>query len=316
MTKPKVTVCIPAYNCAAFISEAIESVLNQTFADFELLILDDYSTDDTAQIVTSYAATDSRITFRVNEINLGVVANWNLCLDTAQGKYIKYLFGDDVLSSNEALQRMVAVLDADSTVSLVASARNIIDTGSEIVKRISWFADDAIVHGTDVICRCLSAQRNLIGEPSVVMFRKSQASRGFNGIYSQLVDLEMWFHLLEQGKYAHIGESLSSFRVHPGQQTKINVQNLVHIDEFLSVFATYLDKSYVKLGKYSKKYLFYNQNYRIWKQYKRRKITKQQALTKISFHFEPWKFLLLVPFYKICSPIWKLRRLVSELMGR
>ncbi|HEX2767864.1 MAG TPA: glycosyltransferase family 2 protein, partial [Geobacteraceae bacterium] len=246
MNDPLVTVCIPAYNCARFIADAIDSVLNQRFAGFELLIIDDCSTDSTAEIARSYAARDSRIIFKVNDKNLGMVANWNLCLETAQGKYIKYLFGDDLFSSNEALQRMASVLDNDSMISVVASGRNIIDAKSNFVKKVSSFADGTLVDGTYVISRCLSAQRNLVGEPSIVMFRKSQAMRGFNAEYGQLVDLEMWFHLLEQGKYAHIGESLSSFRVHPDQQSEKNVQNLLHIDEYFMLLKAYLDRPYVK----------------------------------------------------------------------
>lgn len=316
MNNPTVTVCMPAYNSARFIADAIESVLNQSFAGFELLIIDDCSTDSTAEIASYYAVRDSRIIFKVNDKNLGMVANWNLCLETAQGKYIKYLFGDDVLSSNEAIQRMASVLDNDSTISIVASGRNIIDAESNFLKRVSFFADGTLVEGTHVISRCLSVQRNLVGEPSVVMFRKGQAIRGFNAEYNQLVDLEMWFHLLEQGKYAHIGESLSSFRVHPDQQTKKNVQNLVHLDESFLLFKSYLDRPYVKLSRYTKKFLFYSQNYRIWKHFKKHEITRQQALAKISAHCEPGRFLLLIPLYKIYSPLWKLRCLFGDLTVR
>jgi len=316
MNNPTVTVCIPAYNCARFIADAIESVLNQSFADFELLIIDDCSTDNSKEIINSYADRDSRIIIKVNDKNLGMVANWNLCLETAQGKYIKYLLSDDVLSSKEALQRMVSVLDADSMISVVASGRNIIDAESEYIKKVSYFADGTLVDGKHVISRCLFAQRNLIGEPTVVMFRKSQANRGFNAEYSQLVDLEMWFHLLEQGKYAHIGESLSSFRVHPDQQTKKNVQNLVHLDELFLLFKSYLDRPYVKLSRYTKKFLFYRQNYRIWKKFKKHEITRQQALAKISAHCEPGEFFLLIPLYKIYNPVWKLRCLFGDLTAR
>jgi glycosyltransferase involved in cell wall biosynthesis len=77
MNNSTVTVCIPAYNCSRFIADAIESVLNQSFAGFELLIIDDCSTDNTAEIAGSYAARDSRIIFDVNDKNLGMVANCN-----------------------------------------------------------------------------------------------------------------------------------------------------------------------------------------------------------------------------------------------
>src|SRR6185369_13911842 len=118
----KVSVCIPTYNYGNYIAETIESVLAQNYSDFELLIIDDGSTDRTAEIVDSYARQDPRIRLIVNEVNLGMVENWNSCLEQAKGEYIKFVFGDDLLASPDALGRMTALLDNDNTVSLVCSA--------------------------------------------------------------------------------------------------------------------------------------------------------------------------------------------------
>ena len=139
MLTPRVSVCIPAYNNAHFLAEAIESVLNQTFEQFELLIIDDCSTDATREIADAYAANDDRIVFHANSVNLGMVANWNACLQQSRGEYIKYLFGDDLLASPDALLNMVTVLDGDPAVSLVASARNLIDEHSAKVGTVSSF---------------------------------------------------------------------------------------------------------------------------------------------------------------------------------
>src|SRR5437667_3511518 len=86
---PAVSVCIPAYRGAAHIGEAIESVLAQSFADFELVVVDDASRDDTAAVVARYR--DPRIRFLRNERNAGVQANWNRCLELARGRYFKPL---------------------------------------------------------------------------------------------------------------------------------------------------------------------------------------------------------------------------------
>src|SRR6185369_11714393 len=121
MTHCKVSVCIPTYNYAAYLAETIESILAQNFADFELLIIDDNSTDDTRAVVEPYAQQDPRIRFSVNPKNLGMVQNWNHCLAQARGEYIKYVFGDDLLASPDTLGRMVGLLDDDGAVSLVCS---------------------------------------------------------------------------------------------------------------------------------------------------------------------------------------------------
>ena len=180
MSNPKISVCIPSYNCAPFLADAIDSVLAQSYSDFELLIIDDCSTDSSAEIIAGYAERDPRIVFLRNESNLGMVANWNRCIELARGEYIHYLFADDLFASPECLDKMLRVIESDPAISLVVSARNIIDEDSRIKRVASHFRDKKIAPGTEVIRRCLYEARNLIGEPSVVMFRKSQALRGFN----------------------------------------------------------------------------------------------------------------------------------------
>ena len=102
---PKISVCIPTYEYAHYIPFAIESILSQRFADFELIIVDDCSRDNTGEVVRRFQY-DKRVLFERNERNLGLVANWNKCLAVAKGEYMKFVFADDMLASNEALGRM------------------------------------------------------------------------------------------------------------------------------------------------------------------------------------------------------------------
>ena len=95
---PKVSVVMPAYNAEKYIREAIDSVLAQTFTDFEFIILDDGSTDATAAIIQSYE--DDRIRFCPNERNMGVAATLNRALKLAQGEYIARMDADDVSYKN------------------------------------------------------------------------------------------------------------------------------------------------------------------------------------------------------------------------
>src|SRR3954453_9924295 len=92
---PKVSVLIPTYNYARYLSEAIESVLEQEFQDYEVVIVDDCSQDESEEVIRRYAARDGRIRFHFNRPNLGMVANWNYCLSLARGEYVQFLFGDD-----------------------------------------------------------------------------------------------------------------------------------------------------------------------------------------------------------------------------
>jgi len=301
----KVTVCIPTYNYASFIAETIESILSQNFTDYELLIVDDNSTDNTVSVVEPYVRRDPRIRFIVNPSNLGMVENWNYCLNLAEGEYIKYVFGDDLLASPDAIGRMASLLDADSSVSLVCSARNFINDRSEVINMVSRFEKTGVLHGTDVINLCLIRQGNLIGEPTVVMFRKEQASRGFRLNYRQIVDLEMWFHLLEQGAFAYIKEPLCSFRIHERQQTVKNRENLSDLNDVFYLLDDYLHKEYITLSPFMKKYMKYDHLYGIWKLYKKRKISREAAADLINSNFSFFSFKCWYPFYKVFKPCFK-----------
>jgi glycosyltransferase involved in cell wall biosynthesis len=218
--QPKISVLIPTYNYARFLPEAIESVLAQEFRDFELLIVDDDSSDDTTKVVQPFCARDPRIRFTVNSSNLGMVNNWNHCLEQARGEYVKYLLGDDKLCHPQTLGKMAALLERHPTATLAASARVILDEKSRVLD-VYRDLSDGCHNGRKIITRYLMENgKNLVGEPSAVLFRKSDARRGFDPQYRQIVDVEMWFHLLEKGDLAYTREPLCAFRSHSLQQTE------------------------------------------------------------------------------------------------
>ncbi len=216
----KVSVCIPTYNYGRFISDAMDSALLQTFRDFELVVVDNCSTDNTKEIVERYAAFDGRIKFFSNEANLGMVENWNRCLQHASGEYVKILCADDLLEPT-CLEKSVSVLDNYPDVAIVTSARRIATENLEPIDVISNFHKFAIRPGLEIIRRSLVLNpKNIIGEPTAVLFRNKDAKRGFDTRYKQIVDLEMWLHLLERGAFAYIPEELCVIRQHGNQATR------------------------------------------------------------------------------------------------
>jgi glycosyltransferase involved in cell wall biosynthesis len=245
MTSPRVSVLIPTFKYARYLPEAIESVLGQQFADFELLISDDCSGDGSAEILMEYAARDPRIRAIVQEKNLGMVQNWNWCLSQARGVYVKYLFGDDKLARPDALGKMVAMLEANPGAALAVCARLILDEQSKVVEVSDHFGVAGVHGGAESMFQCLS-RGNVIGEPTVVMFPRECAARGFSVSYRQLVDLEMWLHLLEHGSLVYTREPLCAFRKHPLQQTESNKPSLVHQDEHLRLALDYCDSPALK----------------------------------------------------------------------
>mgnify|MGYP001332565159 CR=1 FL=1 len=236
---PKISVLLPTYNYARFLPSAIESILAQTFRDFELIIADDASPDHTAEILAHYAARDARIRPHIHRTNLGMVPNWNWCLQQARGDYIKFLFADDLLAAPDALAQQAALLDAHPRATLAASPRLLIDSHNNLTG--CW--DDlapGLHAGTPLIARCLRTRRNLIGEPSAVMFRRRDANRGFDSSLRQIVDLEMWFHLLLRGDLVYTQTPLIAFRRHAAQQTAVNHRHHTPELEMIALLQRYL----------------------------------------------------------------------------
>jgi glycosyltransferase involved in cell wall biosynthesis len=135
MKQVKVSVCIPVYNGAKYIKEAINSALNQSFQDFEIIVVDNKSTDNSLEIVR--AITDSRIRIFENESNLGMLGNWNKILTLANGEYIKILPADDALYP-DCLRLQCEVLDQDleKKISLVCGRKNVVDADGKVLLRL------------------------------------------------------------------------------------------------------------------------------------------------------------------------------------
>jgi glycosyltransferase involved in cell wall biosynthesis len=215
---PLVSVCIPAFRGADHIRFTVDSVLAQSLADFELIVVDDNSPDDTAQIVAEYR--DPRIKLLRNDRNLGPEGNWNRCLAEARGRYFKLLPQDDVLAA-DCLERQVAVLETDTMqrIALVFCARDIVDTHGRklLVRRYPGSASGSIP-GQQVVRRCIRHGTNLIGEPGSVLFRRSLATEvgPFDASAPYVVDLDYWCRLLAKGDAFYLPQTLVSFRVSAG----------------------------------------------------------------------------------------------------
>ena len=212
---PKLTVAIPTYRGAQFLGAAMQSVLAQTFRDFELLVINDNSPDDTEAVVRRFD--DPRVRYLRNPDNLGPQGNWNRCLDLARGCYFKLLPHDDLLMPN-CLARQVGVLDADSAqqVALVFSAREVLaPDGRVLMQRGYPGAAEGRIDGRDVLRACVRRGTNLVGEPGAVMFRKALAEQigPFDATNPYVIDLDYWFRLLAHGGAYFCDEALASFRV-------------------------------------------------------------------------------------------------------
>lgn len=223
--KPIVSICIPTYNGEKYLKECLNSVLAQTFSDFEVLIVDDQSSDNTLCITQEYAKKDNRIRVIRNDKNLGLVGNWNRCVELASGEWIKFVFQDDLIAPT-CLEKMLAANKSNS--SIIFCYRNFIfeeGTPEQIRQCYDNFVSaeklfpKSIEISADDYCKAVLngiLSDNFIGEPTVVMLHRNIFHKFgvFNANLAHICDFEFWTRVAVHTGITCVPETLATFRVH------------------------------------------------------------------------------------------------------
>lgn len=211
MSVPSITVLMPVYNGEKYLREAIDSILQQTFADFELLIINDGSTDKSEEIILSYS--DSRISYVKSEKNIKLIATLNKGIELAQGKYIARMDADDV-SLPHRLQIQFDFMEQNSGVAVCGSWFKVLGDGG---KEVKYFSNH------DEIMMKMLYQCHLC-HPTVIM-RKSILENfvvKFDARFLHAEDYEFFTRIGEKFKLANIQEVLLSYRHH---EQSVSFQN-------------------------------------------------------------------------------------------
>jgi glycosyltransferase involved in cell wall biosynthesis len=202
---------VPSFNAAPYLGAAIESVLRQSFEDFELVISDDASDDATPEVCAAF--TDSRLRVVRSEQRLGQAGNWNRCVELATGEYVILLHADDELEP-EYLARAVGTLDDHHDVGLVHCAAQHIDTAGHPLTVQSPLDRDTIDR-EDVILRRLLLDGCLINPAGVLVRRRVYDEVGpFTDQIVWGVDWHMWIRIALRVPVAYLAEPLSLYRQH------------------------------------------------------------------------------------------------------
>ena len=225
ITMPRVSVIIPTYNCQTYIAEAVESVLAQTYQDFELIVIDDGSTDNTRQVLEPYL---DRIIYLYQE-NQGESVARNRGIQVAQGEYIAFLDSDDLWLLHK-LERQVAVMDALPEAVLVYSYSYAINASRE---RISHRGSNRVGQGETGLHSVFEqlVTNNFISNPGTVMVRKQilESMTPFDPALQWGEDWDLWLRLSLKGPFAFVPEPLACYRIRqPGRRLRIEAS-----DEFV-----------------------------------------------------------------------------------
>lgn len=222
---PIVSVIMPVYNCEKYIQEAVESILNQTYTNFELLIIDDCSTDKTVSIINNFK--DPRIKLNVKEKNTGYTNSLNYGLTIAIGKYIARMDGDDI-SLPERFEKQVSFLEENQDVVLCGTAYKIMHN-----KRYITFPEKH-----DLI-KVRMLKGNQIAHPSVVIRASilKEHHLEYNPKMEPAEDYDLWTRMLCLGKFHNLQEPLLNYRIHEKQVStqfkNIQLANDIDIKLFL-----------------------------------------------------------------------------------
>lgn len=212
MYQPLVSIAIPCYNCSAFIADTIRSVTNQTYSNWELLIIDDGSKDNTLDIVSQF--TDHRISVVSDGLNKGLPARLNESIKWAHGEYYARMDADDIMHKDRLL-RQVMYLQAHPEIDVLGCSAYIINGKNQILRKRIVKGTTGFIHPT-VIAKTPWFKKNLYDEE----MKRSQ-------------DVELWMRTKGNSKFANMEECLFYYREEGVPQVKKYVQTqLLHIKRF------------------------------------------------------------------------------------
>lgn len=218
MPAPTISVALPVYNGERYLGAAIESVLAQTRADFELVICDNASTDGSDAIARGYAARDPRIRCFRNDKNIGAARNFCRAFELSGGRYFRWLAADDLMAS-AALERCAAVLDAQPDVVLASTAAEMIGEHGE---RLRLYDSPQQLAQPEALERLKAAQQQdpwciaVYGLMRREVLQRTALLESFSGS-----DLTLLAELSLHGRFAEVSEVLFSRRVHPGAYSSV-----------------------------------------------------------------------------------------------
>lgn len=205
--EPTVTVAIPVYNAELYLREALESVLSQSYEDFEVIVINDGSTDGSLAILREYEASDSRVRV-ISRDNMGLITTLNEIIDNARGDYIARMDADDICMPDR-FERQIKFLKENPQVVCVGSKTLLIDDRGYPIcpfheSKDHLAADAANMAGKTSICH-----------PTAMMRREAVIRvGGYHKKYKHAEDIDLWLRLAETGEIYSMGEILLKYRQH------------------------------------------------------------------------------------------------------
>lgn len=234
--KPTISVCVPTYNGVGYLAQCFDGILSQSFTNFEVVVCDDQSSDDTLGLARMLAKGDARFRFISNPERLGLVRNWNNCVAQARGEWIKFVFQDDVIFPS-CIEKLLAACQKHRKVFAFCEREFIFEDGSTqatsdwLIRHGQWlhceYRTRPVITQVEAIRTAVRGlEHNMVGEPTVTLIKRSvfEEIGCFDEALIQLCDVEFWSRVLITYGAAFVPERLAAFRVHPCAASALNYE--------------------------------------------------------------------------------------------
>ena len=214
--KPKISVIMPVYNASRYLHEAIQSILNQTFSDFELIILNDNSTDNSLEIIQEFVKKDNRIILINKTQNIGPALLRNEGFESSNGEFIALMDADDI-AYPKRFEKQVSVFNNDSEIGVCGTWYTMFgeDIKDYIFKQNEFHED----------IKVKLLYENCIGNPTAMIRKSVLHNQKYNPEMVPIEDYDLWTRLINNTKFYNIQESLLSYRWHDTNTTKLKEEN-------------------------------------------------------------------------------------------
>jgi glycosyltransferase involved in cell wall biosynthesis len=218
MSVPSISVLLPAYNSEAFLAKAIQSVLDQDYRDFELLVINDGSTDGTEAVIRSF--TDPRIRYVFNETNSGLIFTLNKGIELAKGKYIARMDADDICLPDRFMQQYT-MLENNPAISMVAAPIIFIDENDK--QGGEWRLDRNTME--PAIIRRTMLRENCLAHPSIMVKAPVLKKLKYATYQKNIEDYDLWLRMLSRGyQIGKIAQTGLLYRVHEQSITGLELR--------------------------------------------------------------------------------------------
>jgi len=210
---PLASIVIPVYNGMSFIREALESALAQTYTNLEIVVIENFSTDGTAEWLQGINEPRLRVVYRTS--TQPAAENWTQAINESQGEFVKLMCADDLIAP-EAIERQVAALQGNPGAVLAACRRRVIDDRGDVLKESHGLGRlTGRVSGEQVVRDCLLAGTNVLGEPAAVLMNGPlvRAAMPWHPTWPYMIDVATYADVLRSGDAMCDREVLASFRI-------------------------------------------------------------------------------------------------------